>query len=172
MASFGLGRPDAAAPLAGHPAVDASTPWVAAADGNLPLLEAALSHLQLTVNAQDENGYTFLQAAASYNRMHVLEWIVQQQQQQQPPGADCSLVDADGDSALHYASTATVARFLVTTAGVNPNLLNGEGLTALQRKRQELEEAQQDEDFDEEDEDYQQLQALVAYLASLSTVSQ
>lgn len=164
-ASFGLGRPNAAAPLAGDQAMDASTPWVAAADGNLPLLQAALSHLQLTVNAKDENGYTFLQAAASYNRMHVLEWLVQR------PHADCSLVDGDGDSALHYASTATVARFLVG-AGVNPSILNGEGLTALQRKQQELEEAQQDEDFDEDDEDYRQLQALVEYLASMSTVSQ
>jgi len=175
--SFGMGQqaPSAAA----APIIDASTPWVAAADGNLPLLQQALPQLSLTVaTAVDERGYTLLQAAASYSQLAVLRWLVRelqhlQQQQQTVPagGASATIinaVDEDGDSALHYASTAAAAQFLVQEAGVDASLCNGAGLTALEAKRRELEELLQEEDTEDDDVDVVDLKGIVAYLESLS----
>lgn len=212
MASFGLGKQQqqqqshnsGSASSAVHqqqqqqqPPVDDSTPWVAAADGDLPLLQHALRQLNLPVTAADENGYTLLQAAASYSQLPVLTWILEQarqQQQQQPPPPSSSqqqqeqeqppslpllsqfvnAVDRDGDSALHYASTAEVARVLVEETSsaavvVDTQLRNGSGLTALQSKRAELDELLSADDVDEDDDnvDVRQLKELIAYLETL-----
>lgn len=161
MASFGLGR--TIEELAGEVW---TTPWVAAADGNLPLLQTALSSLQLPVTCQDENGYTLLQAAVSYNQAHIWQWLSSQAQ------FNVHQVDQEGDSALHYAISSAAARFLVETSGMNPALRNKDGQTALEKKRQELEEMRQDEDFEETDDEYVQLRHMAEYLASLTTVSQ
>ena len=172
MASFGLGRTDAtgnAAAAGTNEPMDASTPWVAAADGNLPLLQAALQALQLPVTAQDENGYTLLQAAVSYNQAHIWNWLATQ------PHFTVSAVDTEGDSALHYAGTAAAAQFLVEQQPGGMDLTtirNQENQTALEKKRQELEEMRQDEDFDETDDEYVQLVGMVEYLSNLSTMSQ
>ena len=171
---MGQQAPSAAAAA---PIIDASTPWIAAADGNLPLLQQALPQLHLTVaTAVDERGYTLLQAAASYSQLAVLRWLVrelQQQQQTVPPSAGSTnmiinAVDEDGDSALHYASTAAAAQFLVEEAGVDAGLCNGAGLTALEAKRRELEELLQEEDTEDDDVDVVDLKGIVAYLESLS----
>jgi hypothetical protein len=147
--------------------IDPSTPFVAAADGDLSLLQTALRQLgNLPVHIQDEHGYTLLQAAVSYNQTHVWTWLATQ------PGFDVSLTDHDGDTALHYAVGVKAAQFLVETAGLSPQIKNQDGQTALDKKREELQEMQQDEDFEETDPEYQQLLALVQYLGNLSTVAQ
>ena len=154
--SFGLGR---AVPAN----MDASTPWMAAADGNLALVQESCRQAQLhPATAADENGYTLLHAAASYSRIALLEWLVQQ-----PQNANVNAVDAEGDSALHYASTVEAAQFLVQQAHIDVSIRNHAQQTALQSKRAELEEMRQDEDFDEEDEDYGHLQAVVEYLSAV-----
>ena len=170
MASFGLSRTDNAAAAgqaqAQQQPMDASTPWVAAADGNLSLLQASLQALQLTCAAQDEHGYTLLQAAVSYNRASVWEWLATQ------PGFAVHTADAEGDTALHYAGTAAAARFLVEH-GVDVSARNyADQQTALEKKRQELEELRQDEDFEETDEEYIQLKGTVEYLSSLTSMAQ
>jgi ankyrin repeat protein len=145
--------------------IDASTPWVAASDGNLPLLQTSLSALKLTVAAQDENGYTCLHAAASYSQLPIIEWLLTQ---------DSSLlhqVDKDGDSALHYASTVEACQSLVTQS-IDVQTRNHSGKTALEAKRAELDELIQDEDFEETDPEAVTLRRVVEYLASLSTISQ
>ena len=166
MASFGLGRTDAAAAARSTEPLDASTPWVAAADGNLPLLQATLQALQLPVTAQDEHGYTLLQAAVSYNQAHIWQWLATQ------PQFTVAAVDAEGDSALHYAGTTVAAQFLVQQAGIDVTLRNKDNQTALEKKQQELEEMRQDEDFEETDEEYVQLVGMVEYLSSLTNTAQ
>ena len=165
MASFGLGRSDVPVTNAANEPMDASTPWVAAADGNLGLLQNALQSLQLPVTVRDENGYTLLQAAVSYNQAHVWAWLATQ------PQFTVHAVDAEGDSALHYAGTAAAARFLVES-GIDTNVKNNDNQTALEKKREELEEIRQDEDFDGTDDEFVQLGGMVEYLSSLSTMSQ
>jgi hypothetical protein len=171
MTSFGLGQhQSSSAGRAVHQqSVDASTPWVAAADGNLPLLQHALQQLNLPVTATDENGYTLLQAAASYSQIPIVTWILEQAPNSpEQRNVLINAVDHDGDSALHYASTAHVAMFLLEQAGIDPGLVNASGCTALQAKTTELEELLQDEDTEDDDVDVVHLKEMIAYLQSVS----
>jgi ankyrin repeat protein len=146
--------------------IDASTPWVAAADGNLESLKASLEHLKMPVSVADANGYTLVQAAASYAQMNVLSWLLASHQ-----STNINAADNEGDTALHYAATDEAAKLLVE-AGIDPLIRNRAGKTALESKRDELQESMADEDFDEDDEDYIALQSLVSYLSSLQSVPQ
>lgn len=172
MSSFGLGQQQSSgAAIAVHQQpVDSSTPWVAAADGNLPLLQHALQQLNLPVTATDENGYTLLQAAASYSRIPIVNWILEQtDMSSEQRHVLVNAVDHDGDSALHYASTASVAQFLVERAGIDTQLVNATGSTALQSKSAELEELLQDEDTEDDDVDVIHLKEMITYLESISS---
>ena len=160
MASFGLGNNSAVVALATQTVVDASTPWMAASEGNLMLLQSSLGTLGLPATVQDENGYALVHAAASYNQITILQWLLGQ-------GADLQAVDHDGDGVLHYSGNAVTAQFLVVEAKVSPVLLNVAGKTALQAKEEELEEMMEDEDVEEQDEDLETLKDLVHYLKSL-----
>ena len=171
MSSFGLGQQQSSgADIAAHQQpVDSSTPWVAAADGNLPLLQHALRQLNLPITATDENGYTLLQAAASYSQIPIVIWILEQAQlSTEQRNALVNAVDNDGDSALHYASTASVAQFLVERVGIDTQLVNTSGCTALQSKSVELAELLQDEDTEDDDVDVIHLKETIAYLESVS----
>ena len=169
--SFGLGRRTAAT-IPSAVVVDASTPWLAAADGNLSLLQSSLTQLRLSpAQAADENGYTLLQAAASYSQIAVMEWLVLRQVPNSS-SAVVNAVDRDGDTALHYASTVEAAKFLVQVAHIDASVRNGAGQTALESKQAELDEMMQDEDNDEDDQDFVNLRSLVEYLKSLSSVPQ
>jgi ankyrin repeat protein len=160
MASFGLGR--AADPQQQSPAegIDSSTPWMAASEGNLTLLQSSLASLQLPFTAADENGYTLLHAAASYNHLELMQFLLQNH-------VDVNAVDNDGDSALHYAGNVPSAKLLVEVGRVNPLLPNGQGKTALQAKQEELNEMMADEDIEDDDEDVETLTSVVGYLSSL-----
>ena len=141
--------------------IDASTPWVAAADGNLPLLQASLAKLELGVGSKDQSGYTLLQAAASYSQIVVLQWILAQ-------NVNIQDVDCDGDSALHYASTMEACKILVEN-GIDIQIRNSSGHTALATKQLELNELMEDEDYEENDPDSVTLKKLVDYLVSLNS---
>lgn len=169
--------------------IDASTPWVAAADGNINQLQTSLSILNLPISAADSNGYTLLQAAASYGQDVIVQWLLQQAQSQSQAQNDTTTtttntttstttmtqqllqaVDADGDSALHYASTVSVAELLIQHDISCTQIQNAEGFTPLQAKQQELQELTEEEnndEFDPDDEDVIQLQRLVTYLSNL-----
>ena len=151
MAVFGGGV------AASNVPIDQSTPWIAAADGNLPLLQTALPQLNLSPSAADENGYTLIHAAASYAHLPVLQWLVSQ-------GANVHAVDGEGDSALHYASNRAAAEFLVREGKVSLDVRNQAGMTALQAKEEELKELMEDEDFDEMDEDAINLNGVIEFL--------
>jgi ankyrin repeat protein len=141
--------------------VDNSTPWIAASDGNLNLLQHALTTLNLTPSASDENGYTLLQAAASYSRAAVMQWLIQTQ------AVNVNAVDTEGDSALHYADKVDAATYLVQS-GIDIALLNAAGKTALQSKQEEIDEMMADEDTEDDDVDLLNLRALIEYLTSLN----
>lgn len=160
MASFGLGKATTNAPIIEQD-IDASTPWMAASEGNLALLQSSLQQLNLPVTAADENGYTLLHAAASYNHLGMVQFLISN-------GADINAIDKDGDSVLHYAGNAASAKMLVEVGQANPAQTNSQGKTALQAKQEELVEMMHDEDMDEDDEDVDLLKDVVEYLASLS----
>lgn len=159
-------------------AIDSSTPWTAIAEGNLPLLQEALKQLKYAVYVADEiQGYTLLQAAASYNQFHILQWIWTQlyELNQQadngsvlrPVGGWQNAVDFDGDTALHYAGSVESMKFLLDVTNIDVHIQNSAGMTALDAKRSEMNEIEQDADeFDGDDLEYQQLKAMVQYLES------
>jgi len=166
--SFGLGNSSSSPGVAASTAIDASTPYMAASDGNLSLLQSSLTSLKLPITARDENGYTLLQAAASYNRLDVLQWLLSSCS---PPADGIHLlnaVDNDGDSALHYAATSQVAQFLITS-GIDHTLRNQKGQTALESKQEELKELQDDEEYEEDDEEAVALRDLIAYLSTVTS---
>jgi ankyrin repeat protein len=160
MASFGLGRPTQANQAAPQGQIDSSTPWMAASEGNLSLLQSSLSSLNLPFTAADENGYTLLHAAASYNQIEILHFLLNNQ-------VNINAADNDGDSALHYAGNAQAAQILVQVGKANPAQVNNQGKTALQAKQEELNEMMKDEDVEDDDEDVETLQGVVEYLSSL-----
>jgi hypothetical protein len=159
MASFGLGRTNNQ--QAQEVTFDSSTPWMAASEGNLALLQSSLSSLKLPLNAADQNGYTLLQAAASYGQLELLQFLLASNQ------VDVNAVDNEGDSALHYAGTVEAARLLVDVARINPLISNSEGKTALQAKEEELKGMMEDEEIEDDDDDLESLNDVVKYLSSL-----
>lgn len=158
MATFGLGQPIQTLPPASE--IDSSTPWMAASEGNLLLLQHCMQTMGLQINAADENGYTLLHAASSYNQMEIMQFMLSQ-------NVNVHAVDSDGDSALHHAGTAQTTQFLIQVAKANPTLKNAEGKTALQAKMEEMNELIQDEDIDDDDEDLMKLKDIVAYLSNV-----
>jgi hypothetical protein len=160
--------------------IDSSTPWTAIAEGNLPLLQESLRQLQYPVSVADEiQGYTLLQAAASYNQFHILRWLWTQLHElnqsedggsrtvRLPVGGWQNAVDFDGDTALHYAGSAESMKLLLEVTGIDVHIQNKSGMTALDAKRSEMIEMERDEDeFDEDDIEYRHLQEMVQYLES------
>ena len=163
MVAFGLGK-GGGDDNNGGVTIDSSTPWMAASEGNLSLLQSSVTSLQLTFNAADENGYTLLHAAASYNQLDILRFLLGSSNQ-----VNVNAVDNDGDSALHYSTKVDAARLLIDIGKINPSITNSDGKTALQAKQEEINEMMQDEDVDDDDEEMEDLKKLVEYLSTLSS---
>lgn len=139
--------------------IDDSTPWVAAGDGNLPLLQSSIAQLGLPPNASDSNGFTFLHAACGYGRLEVIRWLIGLNTD--AVVIDINAKDGDGDTPLHHCDDVDSAKILIEV-GADDTITNNDGKTALQVKEEEVEEG--DEEDDSEDEDRTQLKGLVEYL--------
>jgi len=174
MASFGLSSPaQSTGAVYGTGPVDVSTIFSAASEGNIPLLQSAMARLNFAPTTADENGYTLLHAACSYSQLGMLKFLLDNlDRNNQCYTAFVNSGDNDGDSALHYAGNTDAARILIEDGRVDPNTVNGQGKTALQAKKEELEEMMQDEEIEDDDEDVEILQKLIGYLSSLSSMPQ
>ncbi|KAL7523504.1 hypothetical protein ACHAXR_000212, partial [Thalassiosira sp. AJA248-18] len=142
--------------------IDASTPWVAAGDGDLQILQSSIKQLGLSPNAADSNGFTFLHAACGYGRTEVIQWLLGLND-----GSctiDVNARDGDGDTPLHHCDDAVSAKLLIG-GGANYQLTNDEGKTPLDVKEEDLQEGDEEDDSDDEDRD--KLKDLVVYLKSL-----
>ncbi len=145
--------------------IDASTPFVAAGDGDLELLQASIKKLGIPPNAADSNGFTFLHAACGYCRVEVIQWLLGLNENSAI--IDINARDGDGDTPLHHCDDAVSAKMLIE-AGADHQLKNDEGQTPLEVKEEELEECDDsDSDSDSDDEDRLKLKELVEYLKSL-----
>ena len=143
------------------PKVEPSTPYIAAGDGNLKLLQTALQTLNLAPNAADDNGFTFAHAAAAYSRVNVLRWLFTQD------GVDVNAQDADGDTPLHHCDEVEAAKCLIEEGNADITIKNSNGYTAREAKEEELQEDQDDEEEeDSDDEDRIAMKELVEYLKS------
>ena len=140
--------------------IEKCTPWVAASDGNLELVQKALTVLNLTPSTPDENGYTLVHAAAAYNQRHVLEWLMTQ------TDVNVNAQDDDGDTPLHHVDNVDAAKFLIESMQAIPTIVNSENKTAFQVRQEELQEQMDDEEEDEDDD----LKALVEYLKTVTLI--
>jgi uncharacterized protein len=164
MASFGLGNTtSSSSPTTQNGVVDPSTPFLAASEGNLALMQSSLQILHQPLTVQDDNHYTLLHAAASYGQLEVVRFLLHQDL----PLSFINAPDRDGDTALHYATNMETAKVLVDDGKINTKLSNAAGKTALQAKQEELEELLQDSDQDENDEEVETLKELLEYLSTL-----
>ena len=134
---------------------------MAAAEGNLALLQSSLQTLNLPLSTADENGYTLVHAAASYGKIDILQHLLASGQ------VNVHAADQDGDTSLHYAGTVDACRLLIEVGKANPQQVNAAGKTALQAKQEELNEMMEDEDVEDDDEDLEILKGVVAYLSAI-----
>ena len=74
---------------------------------------------KVSVNAQDEHGYSPMHAAASYSSLTIIEYLVSH-------GADVNIRDEDGDTPLLVSETPEVFEALVA-AGADPNAVDAQG---------------------------------------------
>jgi hypothetical protein len=169
--------------------VDDSTPWMAATEGNIKLLQRSLQQLKLPLTVADGNGYTLLHAAASYNQIGVLNYIWIQlspdidNDDDNDDGGDGTGKSRnyinqqdfiDGDTALHYCECIDAARFLVETCHADTTVRNSQHLTPLEKHRQTLKEStdggddgDDDDDDSDNEEEREALNILIEYLSSL-----
>lgn len=138
--------------------IDSSTPFVAASDGNLSLLQQSLASLSVPASVTDSNGLTPLHSAVSYNQIDVIRWLLTQ-------NVDVNAKDNDGDTPLHHCDHATAAKVLIEEGNADCKAKNLEGKMALETKDEELREMNMGmEEGDSDDEDKTSLEELVAYL--------
>ncbi|CAG8696305.1 ankyrin repeat-containing domain protein [Gigaspora rosea] len=97
--------------------------WVAAGDGNIERVKALIS-TGISPNIQDQNGYTPLAAAVSYNHIELVEFLLSQ-------GADINFPDHDGDTVLHLVETVEMTQKLLDL-GADPFFTNSDGKTPAQ----------------------------------------
>jgi|EP00979_Chaetoceros_neogracilis_P001950 ankyrin repeat protein len=141
--------------------IDSSTPFIAASDGDLALLQQSLRHLSVPATVTDTNGITPLHSAASYNQIEVMRWLFNQ-------NVNVNAKDNDGDAPIHHCDTMSAAKILMEEGKADYKITNNEGKTVVQVKEEELKEsgkAMEEEDSD--DEDMKALDELVGYLKSL-----
>ncbi|ORZ32348.1 ankyrin repeat-containing domain protein [Catenaria anguillulae PL171] len=98
--------------------------WLACADGDLATVKSLIESGNVAPNAQDENGYSALHAAASYDHMDIVEYLLSKDE------SLVHLTDEDGDTPLHAAETMEMAARLLE-AGAVPDAKNNDNLTPL-----------------------------------------
>jgi hypothetical protein len=97
--------------------------WIAASDGDLAGVQSYLQR-GISIDAQDENGYSALHAATSYSHAELVAFLLNQ-------GAQPNIRDADGDTPLFTCEEPHVAQLLIQ-AGADPTVRNTEGKSAAE----------------------------------------
>ncbi|KAJ1928864.1 hypothetical protein IWQ60_001660 [Tieghemiomyces parasiticus] len=95
--------------------------WVAASDGVMDRVKQLIEKDNISVDAKDQNGYTPLHAAVSYDHLDIVQYLLEKK-------ADVAIVDTDGDTPLHVCETVECAEILVNH-GADPAQTNQEGFT-------------------------------------------
>lgn len=98
--------------------------WVACTNGDIGRLQELLSQ-SMTINQQDEYGFSPLHAAVSYSQVELLRYVLEQ-------GGDVNIRDAEGDTPLLVCESPEVFEILVA-AGADPNAVNSDGEGILQK---------------------------------------
>ncbi|GAA6009291.1 hypothetical protein JCM11491_004260 [Sporobolomyces phaffii] len=103
--------------------------WLAAGEGKLDKVKEYVEQDGVSPNALDDNSYSPLHAAASWNHPDILSYLVER-------GGDINLVDEDGETPLFVVETVGMARLVVQLGG-NAQHRNSDGMTAAQQLQEE-----------------------------------
>lgn len=98
--------------------------WIAAADGDEATVLSILKENNSAVNSYDENGYTPLHAAASYDRDALLMKLVKEH------GGNVNIRDFDGETPLFVVESLRTAKLLVEDLHADVTITNNDGKTA------------------------------------------
>ncbi|ORX68591.1 ankyrin, partial [Linderina pennispora] len=97
--------------------------WIAVSDDDIERVKQLVEADKTQVNAQDPNGYSPLHAAASWKRLELLKYLLEN-------GGNVNIADADGDTPLHICEDKACAELLLEH-GADPECKNSEGLTPV-----------------------------------------
>ncbi|KAI8051592.1 ankyrin repeat-containing domain protein [Syncephalis plumigaleata] len=103
--------------------------WIAAGEGDNERIQALLSN-GINANVADDNGYTALHAAASYNHLSTIELLLKH-------GANVNCTDDDGDTPLFTCETVECAEALLAN-GADAAIRNTEGKTAAEAAAEDV----------------------------------
>ncbi|KAG0201954.1 hypothetical protein BGX33_009996 [Mortierella sp. NVP41] len=103
--------------------------WLAASDGDLAAVKTFINEKGVSINAQDEFGYSALHAAASYGHKDLITYLLEN-------GADVNIQDPEGDSPLFVCETVDIAEMLVK-AGADAKHINENEMTAAENAEEE-----------------------------------
>ncbi|KAF9547898.1 hypothetical protein EC957_007625 [Mortierella hygrophila] len=103
--------------------------WLAASDGDLAAVKTFINEKGVSINAQDEFGYSALHAAASYGHKELITYLLEN-------GADVNIQDPEGDSPLFVCETVDIAEMLVK-AGADAKHVNENEMTAAENAEEE-----------------------------------
>ncbi|KAF9134787.1 hypothetical protein BGW39_005874 [Mortierella sp. 14UC] len=103
--------------------------WLAASDGDLAAVKTFINEKGVSINAQDEFGYSALHAAASYGHKELITYLLEN-------GADINIQDPEGDSPLFVCETVDIAEMLVK-AGADAKHVNENEMTAAENAEEE-----------------------------------
>ncbi|KAG0213243.1 hypothetical protein BGX28_004816 [Mortierella sp. GBA30] len=103
--------------------------WLAASDGDLAAVKIYIEEKGVSINAQDEFGYSALHAAASYGHKDLITFLLEN-------GADVNIQDPEGDSPLFVCETVEIAEMLVK-AGADATHVNENEMSAADNAEEE-----------------------------------
>ncbi|KAG9063627.1 hypothetical protein KI688_003738 [Linnemannia hyalina] len=98
-------------------------------DGDLAAVKTFINEKGVSINAQDEFGYSALHAAASYGHKELITYLLEN-------GADVNIQDPEGDSPLFVCETVDIAEMLVK-AGADAKHVNENEMTAAENAEEE-----------------------------------
>jgi hypothetical protein len=124
--------------------IDESTPFIAASDGNLQLLQQSIQHLSITNihTHADTNGLTLLHSASSYNQIEIMRWLLRAVNNNNSGNVNVNVnaKDNDGDTPLHHCDNIEAVKVLIEEGNADYTIQNEEGNTVLEMKEEELRE--------------------------------
>ncbi|KAF9360327.1 hypothetical protein BGX26_009797 [Mortierella sp. AD094] len=103
--------------------------WLAASDGDLKAVKSFIEEKGVPVNAQDENGYSALHAAASYGHEDLITYLLEK-------GANVNIQDPDGDTPLFVCETVEIVKMLID-GGADATHVNENEMTAAENAEEE-----------------------------------
>ncbi|KAH8920186.1 ankyrin [Atractiella rhizophila] len=95
--------------------------WTAVSDGDLERVKYLIETEGVSPNAKDENSYTPLHAAVSWNQKEILKYLIEK-------GGDINIKDDDGETPIYTVEEEDMLR-LVLELGADPAHQNAEGIT-------------------------------------------